>query len=154
MKSPDDKTVKSVFLNNIDSYHGKNISKNFGNTVIGSTLLEQDEDNEEIMSEGSDGVVNASKEGCWNTIGTIKCEDENKKKVLEKEMTWEDVEMAFTEEDYRRRKAHPNFRENITAEKNTIKIGKTSAWSNEEYVEIYGSGENVIPTIHIKDLSS
>jgi hypothetical protein len=37
--------------------------------------------------------------------------------------------VPFTEEDFRRRKPHPNFREHLTAEKTVIKLGKTvSFW--------------------------
>ena len=37
----------------------------------------------------------------------------------------EDPEIPFTEDDYRRRKSHPNFKEHISAEKMVIKYGKT-----------------------------
>ena len=91
--------------------------------------------------------------------------------------------MPFTEEDYRRRKPHPNFKTHISAEKLVIKLGKTnksklltyvvaagltygageelfhylfkSAWlGNEPALQCFGNGSNVVPTIHIKDLAS
>ena len=37
----------------------------------------------------------------------------------------DDPEIPFTEDDYRRRKPHPNFKEHISAEKTVIKMGKT-----------------------------
>jgi len=37
----------------------------------------------------------------------------------------EDPEISFTDEDYRRRKAHPNFMDHINAEKLIVKLGKT-----------------------------
>ena len=37
----------------------------------------------------------------------------------------DDTEIPFTEDDYRRRKPHPNFKEHISAEKVVIKFGKT-----------------------------
>lgn len=37
----------------------------------------------------------------------------------------DDPEIPFTEEDYRRRKPHNNFRNHISAEKLVIKLGKT-----------------------------
>ncbi|KAI6067821.1 Adenylate kinase 7 [Aix galericulata] len=48
-------------------------------------------------------------------------------------MTWaksnppdpDDSEIPFTEEDYRRRKSHPNFMDHINAEKLILKLGKT-----------------------------
>ena len=39
--------------------------------------------------------------------------------------TQDDPEIPFTEDDYRRRKPHPNFKEHISAEKTVIKLGKT-----------------------------
>lgn len=103
-------------------------------------------------------------------------------------MTWakskpldaDDPEIPFTEEDYRRRKPHPNFKEHISAEKTVIKLGKTnksklvtyvvasaltygceenifhylfkSAWHNAPHQLCFGNGQNVVPTIHIRDL--
>lgn len=105
-------------------------------------------------------------------------------------MTWakskpldpDDPEIPFTEDDYRRRKPHPNFKEHISAEKTVIKLGKTnkaklvtyvvasgltygaeehifhylfkSAWHNAPFLQCFGSGQNVVPTIHIKDLAA
>ncbi|XP_022332900.2 adenylate kinase 7-like [Crassostrea virginica] len=105
-------------------------------------------------------------------------------------MTWakskpldpDDPEIPFTEDDYRRRKPHPNFKEHISAEKTVIKLGKTnkaklvtyvvasgltygaeehifhylfkSAWHNAPFLQCFGSGQNVVPTIHIKDLGA
>jgi len=37
----------------------------------------------------------------------------------------DEPDVPFTDEDYRRRRAHPNFKEAITLEKNVIKYGKT-----------------------------
>ncbi|WAR18490.1 KAD7-like protein [Mya arenaria] len=104
-------------------------------------------------------------------------------------MTWakskpldpDDPEIPFTEDDYRRRKPHPNFKEHISAEKTVIKMGKTnknklvtyvvasgltygaeeeifhylfkSAWHNAPELLCFGNGRNVVPTIHIKDLA-
>ncbi|KAK3092589.1 hypothetical protein FSP39_004695 [Pinctada imbricata] len=105
-------------------------------------------------------------------------------------MTWakskpldpDDPEIPFTEDDYRRRKPHPNFKEHISAEKTVIKNGKTnkaklvtyvvasgltygmeesifhylfkSAWHNAPFLQCFGNGQNVIPSIHIKDLAA
>lgn len=103
-------------------------------------------------------------------------------------MTWakskpldpDDPEIPFTEDDYRRRKPHPNFKEHIAAEKAVIKMGKTNksklityviaagltygcgehifhymlkaAWHNAAQLQCFGQGSNVVPTIHIRDL--
>jgi hypothetical protein len=37
----------------------------------------------------------------------------------------DDPEVPFTEEDFRRRKPHPNFKEHLNAEKTVLKFGKT-----------------------------
>ncbi|XP_061204888.1 adenylate kinase 7 isoform X3 [Neopsephotus bourkii] len=67
----------------------------------------------------------------------------------------EDPEIAFTDEDYRRRKAHPNFTDHINAEKLILKLGKTRGWLSETpAIPIFGDGNNFIPTIHILDLAA
>eukprot|EP01135_Chromosphaera_perkinsii_P001293 Nk52_evm20s164 gene=Nk52_evmTU20s164 len=104
-------------------------------------------------------------------------------------MTWartrkdsEDPELAFTEDNYRKRKAHPNFKSHLSCEKLVIKCGKKdrtklntyvinagltygegedifhcffkSAWQNNPELLCFGEGTNILPTIHIADLSS
>ena len=44
---------------------------------------------------------------------------------MENENLQDDPEIPFTEDDYRRRKPHPNFKEHISAEKTVMKLGKT-----------------------------
>ncbi|XP_010607443.1 adenylate kinase 7 isoform X2 [Fukomys damarensis] len=77
-------------------------------------------------------------------------------------MTWarskpldpDDSEVPFTEEDYRRRKNHPNFLDHITAEKTVLKFGKNLAWLGDiPELPVFGDGTNVIPTIHVLDLA-
>ncbi|KAK2492365.1 hypothetical protein MC885_005349 [Smutsia gigantea] len=104
-------------------------------------------------------------------------------------MTWarskpldpDDSEMPFTEEDYRRRKHHPNFLDHINAEKMVLKFGKNAkkfstyvvaaglqygveegflhtffktAWLGEApALPVFGDGTNVIPAIHVLDLA-
>ncbi|KAM6973300.1 adenylate kinase 7 [Aplochiton taeniatus] len=111
--------------------------------------------------------------------------------LLSTVMTWalskpidpDDPEIPFTEEDYRRRRAHPNFKEHINAEKLVVKMGKTKKTLLSTYVVAsglqYGMGEQVfhyffkmswlgyqpivpdfgkvthiVPTIHINDLAA
>ncbi|XP_043405017.1 adenylate kinase 7 isoform X2 [Chelonia mydas] len=106
-------------------------------------------------------------------------------------MTWarskpldpDDSEIPFTEEDYRRRKPHPNFMDHINAEKVIIKLGKTNknkfstyvvasglqygaeegifhyffktAWLGETpAIPVFGDGNNFLPTIHVVDLAA
>jgi len=94
----------------------------------------------------------------------------------------DDPEMPFTEEDYRKRKAHPNFKSHLSCEKLVIKLGKTNKSKLMTYVvasgitygegekifhflfksawlgvmpalKIFGNGQNILPSIHIKDLA-
>ncbi|KAJ3402220.1 Adenylate kinase 7 [Chytriomyces hyalinus] len=102
-------------------------------------------------------------------------------------MTWaktkvdqDDPEAFLAEDEYRRRKAHPNYKNHIQIEKNIMKFGKKSAlktyviaaglvyhsgdsifhhilkaaWHNEEELVCYGDGSNVLPTIHMDDLTN
>ncbi|XP_027529727.1 adenylate kinase 7 isoform X1 [Neopelma chrysocephalum] len=106
-------------------------------------------------------------------------------------MTWanskpsdpENPEAPFTEEDYRKRKSHPNFMDHINAEKLIVKLGKTNmnkfstcvvasghqygaeegvfhylfkmCWLSETpEIPVFGDGKNFIPTIHILDLAA
>ncbi|KAM6444319.1 adenylate kinase 7 [Rhynochetos jubatus] len=95
----------------------------------------------------------------------------------------EDPEIPFTDEDYRRRKCHPNFVNHINAEKLILKLGKTNKHKFSTYVvasghqygagegllhyffkigwlsetpaiPIFGDGNNFIPTIHVLDLAA
>ncbi|XP_054053500.1 adenylate kinase 7 [Rissa tridactyla] len=95
----------------------------------------------------------------------------------------EDPEIPFTDEDYRRRKAHPDFIDHINAEKLILKLGKTNkhkfstyvvasghqygagegllhyffkiGWLSETpAVPVFGDGNNFIPTIHVVDLAA
>ncbi|KAF5894795.1 galactocerebrosidase isoform X1, partial [Clarias magur] len=105
-------------------------------------------------------------------------------------MTWaltrpldpNDQEASFTEEDYRRRKPHPSYKDHIAVEKLVVKLGKSdqpkfstyvvasglqygngeeafhfffkTSWLGEKAeVPIFGDGSNIIPTIHISDLA-
>ncbi|XP_065124855.1 adenylate kinase 7a isoform X1 [Paramisgurnus dabryanus] len=105
-------------------------------------------------------------------------------------MTWamtkpadsDDPDLALTEDDYRRRRPHPNFKEHTSIEKLVLKLGKTKksklatyvvtaglqygmgenvfhfffkeAWlGNRSSIPVFGPGTNFIPTIHIHDLS-
>ncbi|XP_065055319.1 adenylate kinase 7-like [Rhopilema esculentum] len=240
--------IQRVFINNVDSYAGKVISKIFSTSSIGATNEEFVEDEEE--EDQSDNEEAPPKENCYEVVGTLydksqknpewvkeTYDDSDKDELLHNikqcdiivydiishpsqvdeaswvvsalhaeletfaspkvficistAMTWakskpvdeDDPEVPFTEEDYRRRKPHPNFKTHISAEKLVIKLGKTnksklltyvvasgltygagedlfhylfkSAWLGKDpAVQCFGNGSNVVPTIHIKDLAS
>ncbi|MBN3294855.1 KAD7 kinase, partial [Amia calva] len=102
--------------------------------------------------------------------------------ALSKPVDPDDPEIPFTEEDYRKRRPHPNFNDHISAEKLVIKMGKTkksklstyvvasglqygmgeqifhfffkASWLGETpAIPVFGPGTNVIPTIHVIDLA-
>ena len=76
-------------------------------------------------------------EACW-AISALNSEVERIDKpksfiLLSTIMTWaksepvdpEDKELPFTEEDFRRRKPHPSYKEHLSAEKTILKFGRT-----------------------------
>ncbi|XP_046849860.1 adenylate kinase 7-like [Xenia sp. Carnegie-2017] len=243
------KKVKNpvVFVNHVDGYVGKNISKIFSGSVVGG-YSDAVIDNESDDSGPSDG---GKKEIFYKVVGTILNPEKNEKPAWVEEafmytkkeelldhildsdiiiydivsqpdqvdeatwvisalhaeienffspkificlssiMTWartkpldpEEPDIPFTEDDYRRRRAHPNFRPHISTEKLVIKLGKTaktkltsyvvasgllygageeifhslfkSAWhGNQAALQCYGNGQNIVPIIHIDDLAS
>ncbi|XP_065660786.1 adenylate kinase 7 isoform X4 [Hydra vulgaris] len=95
----------------------------------------------------------------------------------------EDPEVPFTEDDYRKRRAHPNYKSHLNCEKLVIKNGKVNkslfmtyvviagvlygleenllhilfkqAWlGGEKALPVFGTGKNTIPMIHVNDLAS
>ncbi|KAM9294123.1 adenylate kinase 7 [Gastrophryne carolinensis] len=105
-------------------------------------------------------------------------------------MTWarskpldpDDPDIPLTEDDYRRRRCHGNFKDHLSAEKLVIKLGKTNkgkfctyvvasglvygaeegvlhtffkeAWLGETpALPVYGEGHNILPLIHVTDLA-
>ncbi|XP_061699115.1 adenylate kinase 7 isoform X3 [Syngnathoides biaculeatus] len=105
-------------------------------------------------------------------------------------MTWacsepinsDDLELPFTDDDFRRRKAHPNFEKHLELEKMVTKVGKMDralfstyvvvsglqyglgeqvfhlffkmSWLGEENeIPVFGEGNNIVPTIHVCDLA-
>ncbi|NWV28803.1 KAD7 kinase, partial [Origma solitaria] len=105
-------------------------------------------------------------------------------------MTWdntkpidpENPETPFCDENFRKRKPHPNFVDYINAEKHIAKLGKTNKEKFSTYVvaaghqygaeeglfhyffkmcwlgetpeiPVFGDGKNIVPTIHIRDLA-
>ncbi|XP_077994074.1 adenylate kinase 7-like [Glandiceps talaboti] len=239
---------KLVFVNHLDAYGGKNIGKYLSTCIVGASLeeIEEEEDEKSIDSD----VLLPAKEGTYEVVGTVKDVNITKPEwakdiittperdqllehlmecdiivyditedpdqideatwavsalhaeidrfdgpkmfiLLSSVMTWskskpldpDDPEIPFTEDDYRRRKAHPNYKSHISAEKLVIKNGKTNkakfvtyvvasgltygcgesifhylfktAWHGQaDALQCFGTGNNVVPTIHIKDLAA
>lgn len=236
-----------VFVNHVDLYTGKNISKILKGSVVGATAEEDEVNDDESQASGQPQIP---KENCYKVVGTLQdptqhkpewvdevfeyntkedllphllecdiivyditgspdqvdeatwavsalhaeLENFNTLKVficLSTVMTWarskpldpDDPEISFTEDDYRRRRAHPNFKSHISAEKLVIKHGKTNkskfityvvaagltygsgedifhflfktAWHGQApALQCFGNGQNIVPTIHIKDLAA
>ncbi|XP_063040019.1 adenylate kinase 7 [Engraulis encrasicolus] len=103
--------------------------------------------------------------------------------AMSKPVDPENTAIPFTDMDYRKRKPHPNFKQHIAAEKVVVKLGKTdraqfctfvvasglqygmgenafhyffkASWLGEtDKIPIFGTGSNILPTIHINDLAS
>lgn len=62
-------------------------------------------------------------------------------------LTQDEPDVPLTEEDYRRRRPHPNFKDHIATEKLVIKLGKTEKTKFTSYVVAagltYGEGEAI-----------
>ncbi|NXW73690.1 KAD7 kinase, partial [Hirundo rustica] len=94
----------------------------------------------------------------------------------------ENPEVPFNDQDFRKRRSHPSFMDYINAEKHIVKLGKTKkekfstyvvasghqygaeeelfhyffkmSWLGETpAIPVFGDGNNIIPTIHIRDLA-
>ncbi|XP_078090501.1 adenylate kinase 7 [Mustelus asterias] len=241
---------KRIFLNNLDSFVGTQTGKHLSSCVVGASLEELVEDEEQVEEE-TDTIksVQISK-GTYQVVGTMNDAEAKKPEfafeifsfisreqlleylldcdviiynitesteqideaswavsalhseienfegtkifiLLTTIMTWaltkpsdpEDPEASLTEDDYRKRKAHPNFKDHLSLEKLVIKLGKTKKRKFTTYVvaaglvygmeegtfhyffkeawlglnpaiSCFGEGKNILPTIHVKDLAS
>uniref|UniRef100_A0A8C4UY88 Adenylate kinase 7 n=1 Tax=Falco tinnunculus TaxID=100819 RepID=A0A8C4UY88_FALTI len=240
-----------VFLNHLDSYCGRGIGEYLSGCVVGASLENIGENEEEEDENNSAAEVSVRpKEGVYQIVGSLSKPGSTKPYFAEEtytvysrkellshlleceivlynitedanqieEATWaasalhteieyfatpkifilistimswakskspdpEDPNIPFTDEDYRRRKSHPNFVEHINAEKLILKLGKTSkhkfstyvvasglqygaeegvlhyffkiGWLSESpAIPVFGDGNNFIPTIHILDLAA
>ncbi|XP_061890829.1 adenylate kinase 7-like isoform X1 [Entelurus aequoreus] len=98
-------------------------------------------------------------------------------------ITADDQQLPFTDDDFRRRLAHPNFQEHLQLEKKVAKLGRSDrrlfatyvvasglqygmgenvfhlffkmSWLGQgNTIPVFGDGTNIVPTIHINDLAS
>ncbi|NWI08782.1 KAD7 kinase, partial [Crypturellus soui] len=244
-----------VFLNHLDSYCGRSLGEYLSKCVVGASLEEVGEEEEEEENASDAEAPNSKgghkpREGVYQVVGTLskpegskpsfavetyavsspdellsyllECDiilyniTEDAKQIEEATwaasalrtgmqhfetlkifilistvMTWakskpldpEDLDIVFTDEDYRRRKSHPNFTDHINAEKLVLKLGKNNkqkfttyvvasglqygagegilhyffkmAWLSEAAaIPVFGNGNNFIPTIHVLDLAA
>ncbi|XP_034530140.1 adenylate kinase 7 isoform X2 [Notolabrus celidotus] len=245
------RSPKRVFINNIDSYTSKHISKFLSECVLGADADGENEEEEERRTSDHIG------EKSFHVVGTVsgspeeeeeKEEDDrpylleeysnmNRDALLSKlmlcdvviynitqhaeqvdealwavtalhdqmetfsapktfilistVMTWacskpvdpDDLELPFTDEFFRRRRSHPNFKRHIDLEKRAVKMGKTNrklfstyvvasglqygmgeqifhfffktSWlGQKERIPVFGDGLNIVPMIHVTDLAS
>ncbi|XP_051875089.1 adenylate kinase 7 isoform X2 [Pristis pectinata] len=240
---------KRIFLNHLDSFVGRYVGKYLSNSVVGSSLEEQNDDEEQNEEETESAKSVPLAKGTYQVVGTLSNPEDKKPDfafeifsfethdqlfeylrecdiiiynitevpeqideaswavsalhsdlenfespkifiLLSTIMTWaqtkpvdpEDPEVAFTEDDYRRRKSHPNFKDHLSLEKLVIKLGKTKKRKFSTYViasgviygmdesvfhlffkeawlglnptiPCFGDGKNIVPTIHVNDLA-
>ncbi|CAF3511735.1 unnamed protein product [Rotaria socialis] len=242
---------KKIFINHIDSYHGKNIARIFARAKPGATseAVEEEEALEEEQAEEKQKKLYDEHpiEDGWKVSGTIKNSQGYKRPpfiheiiqykdrnqlvdslkemsviiyditqdpeqideavwtcqklesmineldhpitfiLLSTVMTWaktqpNEDEVPFSDDEFRRRRAHPNFKEHHSAEKLITKLGLTNkkklitytvatgltygmeenvlhymfkaAWHNAPEIQVFGKGGNFLPTIHVIDLAS
>jgi len=243
--------IKKIFINHVDSFHGKHIARIFARAKPGSTndAVEEEEalEEEHVDDKKKRLYDEMPHEDGWKVSGTIQNNQNYKKPAFIQEviqykdrnqltdflkemdaivyditqdpeqideavwacqklesivneldhpitfillssiMTWtktqpSEDEVPFSDEDYRRRRAHPNFKEHHSAEKLIIKLGLTNkkklmthvvatgltygmeesifhymfkaAWHNASELQVFGKGGNNVPTIHVMDLAA
>uniref|UniRef100_A0A1B6CKG7 Adenylate kinase 7 n=3 Tax=Clastoptera arizonana TaxID=38151 RepID=A0A1B6CKG7_9HEMI len=102
--------------------------------------------------------------------------------ALTKSLDPDDPEIPFMEEDFKRRKSHPNFKEHIALEREVLAAGKKfkgqfktivvgcgvtygfeedilhflfkMGWNNKQSLPVLESGKNLVPLIHVEDLAA
>ncbi|XP_072895392.1 adenylate kinase 7 isoform X1 [Hemitrygon akajei] len=247
--APEKIRSKRIFLNHLDSFVGRYVGKYLSNSVVGSSLEELNDDEEQNEEETESAKSVPLPQGTYRIVGTLSNPEAKKPDfafetfsfetrdelfnclqdcdiiiyniteaaqqldeaswvvsalhsdlenfespkifiLLSTIMTWaqtkpvdpEDPEAAFTEDDYRKRKCHPNFKDHLNLEKLVIKFGKTKkrkfstyvvasgviygmdesvfhlffkeAWHGlNSTIPCFGDGKNVVPTIHVNDLA-
>ncbi|XP_067847164.1 adenylate kinase 7 [Heptranchias perlo] len=241
---------KRIFFNHLDSFVGIYAGKYLSNCVVGASLEEPADDEEQNEEEDETVKSIPLAKGTYQVVGTLSKPDakkpdfafeilsfdtrehlleylmdcdiiiynitetteqideaswavsalhsdlENFKSskifiLLSTIMTWsltkpadpEDPETPLTEDDYRKRRGHPNFKDHLSLEKLVIKLGKTKkrkfttyviasglvygmdegifhyffkeAWLGlNPVIPCFGDGKNVVPTIHVNDLTA
>ncbi|KAI3383192.1 hypothetical protein SNEBB_005092 [Seison nebaliae] len=99
-----------------------------------------------------------------------------------KQMEEEEDDAPFSEDDFRRRRPHPNYKDHFEAEKRIMFCGRHNkkkfityvvstgflygygeflfqdyfkrCWLNNQTIDVYGDGTNTLPLIHVVDLAN
>ncbi|RMB98766.1 hypothetical protein DUI87_24985 [Hirundo rustica rustica] len=143
---------RRIFLNHLDSYCGRSIGEYLSTCVVGATLQSPDEE-EEGDENGSDVEFPVASEEVYEIVGTLS-KPESTIPLFAMETYAENPEVPFNDQDFRKRRSHPSFMDYINAEKHIVKLGKTMSWLGETpAIPVFGDGNNIIPTIHIRDLA-
>ncbi|KAK7903999.1 hypothetical protein WMY93_016606 [Mugilogobius chulae] len=174
-------TLKRIFINDVDSYSSKYIAKFLSECAVGAHGEDEDDeesldtDNKEKAFEIVGTVSEASKEKKPYVLEEylqLK-RDDLLPKLMECDvivynitqhqdqvdeafgLLQEDEERPFTDEDFRRRRPHANFKAHNDLENKVVKLGKTTSWEGlKPQIPVFGDGTNIVPTIHINDLAS
>ncbi|XP_051795523.1 adenylate kinase 7 isoform X3 [Acanthochromis polyacanthus] len=148
------KQPKKVFVNSIDSYSSKYISKLLSREELLSKLMDCD-----VVLYNISQHAEQLEEALW-AVSALHNEMEHFSGpklfiLISTVMTWacskpvdpDDLELPFTDEIFWSRRPHPNFKQHIDLEKRVVKMGKTNRMLFSTYVVAsglqYGMGEQV-----------
>uniref|UniRef100_A0A672IXR0 Adenylate kinase 7a n=1 Tax=Salarias fasciatus TaxID=181472 RepID=A0A672IXR0_SALFA len=187
-KMEDKKRIKRIFVNDVHRYSSKNIAESPTRNELFQHLLECDV----VVYNISETTAQQQIEEATWALTALHAEMENFKYgkifiLVSTVLTWartkpqnpDDTDAVLTEEEFRRRRPHPSFRQHHNLEKLVLKLTKGTklngyvVGSGIQYgrgenlfhyffkvswlmqfpkVPVFGEGTNHIPTIHVYDL--
>lgn len=83
-ENTDEKRIESkrIFINNVDTFNGRNLSKFLSNCVVGASL----ESGEEEAGNEEENLGDLKKENTYNIFGTVKISEDYKQPDFIKEI--------------------------------------------------------------------